>query len=129
MISPFINEAIFLLFNYIVIRIHARRFDKNIPIGAGFHFWWGFATALAGTGLVWLSHWNWWFAGALLALRAWVYNPVLNYSRHPRKPLYYLSTNDKHNSFIDSIVYRWYKIGWTIALGGWLFLQYKIYSA
>lgn len=124
----FINEGLFLVFNYIIIRIHARRFDKNIPINSGFHFWWGLATVVVGTILVWLSHWNWWFAGALVAMRAWAYNPLLNMVRHPPKPWFYLATKDAHNSAIDKMVYSWYHVGWFIALAAWLFLQYKIWQ-
>lgn len=143
--TNFLNEFIFLFFNYIIIRIHARRFDKNIPINSGFHFWWGLATVAVGLILfaftcdplhehdpvLWeavLHHFNWWFALALICLRAWFYNPVLNLSRHPAKPWFYLATKDAHNSAIDKLVYSWYRVGWFIALGGWLFLQYKIYQ-
>lgn len=121
------NQLIFLIFNYIVIRIHARRFDKNIPINSGFHFWWGLATVAAGTILVWVSHWNWWFAGALVAMRAWFYNACLNLVRH--KPLFYLSSNDKHNSFFDKLVYgKGYVPLWFAMVICWLVLQYKIYQ-
>lgn len=124
----YLNQLIFLIINYIIIRIHARRFDKNIPINSGFHFWWGLATIAVGVVLVWVSHWNWWFAGALIAMRAWVYNPLLSYSRHPHMPFFYISKNDKHNSFLDTLVYREYKIWWFIALFMWGWLQYKIYQ-
>lgn len=119
----YVAEAFFLLPIISVALYHAHRFDKNIPTGKWFHFWWGMAFVPVIAGLWLLTDKNWLLAGALVVERFLIFGPALNLLRFHRKEFFYINKGDS-GSWQDRVLTHAYVPVWVGCLVGFIILQF-----
>lgn len=119
----YVAEALFLLPIIAVALYHAHRFDKNIPTGKMFHFWWAMAFVPVIAGLWLLTGQNYLLAGALIVERFLIFGPALNLLRFHRKEFFYIHKG-KNGSWWDGVLEKVYVPVWVICLVGLIIIQF-----
>lgn len=127
-----IIEIVFAILNFYIAKLHAEKFNENIPINSIFHeVWAGIILVFLTCALV-LTHFNWWLFAALILFRLWFFSPMLNYLREPRKPFFYLHGESVNGSFIDTFqesiignAYPWFWLGYLVTF---IILQFFLHG-
>lgn len=117
--TNYINEAVYGAFTAGICLYHAKRFNAQKTVNHAAYF----ALSCAfGFFLVWISRWNWWFAGALFCFRIWFYNPFLNLLRD--KSFFYTHAKGPDSSWMDARIGDSYPYFFAFAIGGFIILQF-----
>lgn len=121
------NEVIFLILIIGIADWQAHRFDKEQkPIK---HWFWALVFGAAIAAFWYLSHKQYYFAGALILEHVVFFPTILNYFRKPRKAFFYLHSDPKTGSWFDKLlanpIWLWPVI-WALSLAGFITLQFFI---
>lgn len=111
-------EVVVLATNIAMAVYQAKWFNAHMSVVAVFDHWPWALGYVVGLGAIWVFSREWFLVLECLLIRMVFFNVILNYFRHPRKPFFYIHSDDQGGSFIDKLeseIYgKYYPIAWII---------------
>lgn len=125
MVTFFLVQMAFVLINIAIAAYQAHRFDKEQKRIK--HWLWAIYYGALVT-VSWPIHKDWYLIYAITSMHLWLFNPVLNYLRTPRKPFFYTNPEDPQGSYIDKLWMDVYPAVFCGAFISYLVAQIFIYA-
>lgn len=123
----YLPEAASLIITIIIAKIHAERYDNNVPIGGWWHLLW--LLPFVGVAIVgWFTSHNWQLSVSVILIRGVTFSPILNFMRKKISAkgfmdrFFYLHGESSNGSWWDKQLEKTKKIYPYIWCAGFIFL-------